>query len=236
MLLTVFLPMSAGGLFDLHQREARRLWKRDSAPIWMPGAMRPPGIPLWRRRRPKVVAVPKSTTNSRRPYISFKRHGVHHAVGPHLVRMVVVDGDARLEPRADGEDGAESQPLQRLLDERLHGGDDAGHAGRALAPGFRQGAVQHQCPLIRRAVVGRGEAQDLFEGVSLKHAEDGVGVSDINGQQHGDIIPSLPPPDSRTAGRPDSGKAGTRESRTAGRQDGRTAESGEGNCQITADS
>src|SRR5512137_1887379 len=126
------------------------------------------------------------------------RHAAHHAVRPDLARHVDVEPEVGGDPGLHGQrahpEVPVAHPLERLLDRRDHVGDR--HTGDVLlldAAGGEQG-LDEDAPLVGGLLAPRGEAPGRAQAPGVVDAQRGVGVADVNDEQHGPLPPRPPPP------------------------------------------
>ena len=114
--------------------------------------------------------------------------GVHEPVGAELLRAVDPDRHAGLQLRAHERAAAVEVALDHqlvLVRERGHDrGHDRGVHVRQLQLAQAEQAGEHGGHLVGRREAGRGEAPVVHELVVREHAHVGLGVADVDGEQH----------------------------------------------------
>ncbi len=123
-------------------------------------------------------------------------HGVDDSVGTHLPGVVHQDGHAGLDPRLD-EDRLQTKGLSAEffegLEQRRHDTRNR-HGVEVLEGKAGRGAdVLYENPvLIRRLRLVRADPPVLLKLVSFEHAQNGLGVPDVDDEEH--FLPRLADP------------------------------------------
>ena len=117
------------------------------------------------------------------------RHRVHDAVGSDVARVIVDDADPGLGPGPDHQGHLAHRVTDRLghhVGERRHdAGDDRGVDPARVRRPEREQLVQEHAVLVGGARVHRREAKGLDQLAARIQTEDDVGISDVDGEQHG---------------------------------------------------
>src|SRR5262249_19768273 len=117
-----------------------------------------------------------------------RRHRVHDAIRPDLARVLVEDGHARPDPRADDE----RLPRERAAHELGHRVGERGHDARedgAVDEPMIHAAQREHLPNEHRILGGRARAGALAAHVMqergpVEHAEARVRVPDVDDEEH----------------------------------------------------
>ena len=172
-----------------------------STEISMPGAIAPPRYSPLADTASKLVAVPKSTTMHGPPYSVMRGERVDDAVGADLLGVVGehrhagahagLDDDRRARRRSSGGTSRASRAAPtapwsraRCRRRRRRSARRAGRAGRWSTTAISSA--------VRRASVSIRQCSTRSSPV--EQAEHGVGVADVDGEQH-----QQPPPAGRSA-------------------------------------
>ena len=123
------------------------------------------------------------------------RDGVDDAVGTDLPGVVVQDRHARPDAGADEQRGLSEELPPELVDGLVDGrhdarDDDAGDLGLRVARGLEE-PQEEDAILVGGALTVGAQPPVPLEAVALVRADDGVGVSDVDGEEHG-VSPRSP--------------------------------------------
>ena len=122
-------------------------------------------------------------------------HGVGDAVGPHLLRIVVVNADAGLDAGPDEQRSEVEIALRQLGHRAVKGGhhraDDDSVNLAGVDAGQLQQVTRHEAVAVHGLLVIGHQAPVGQQPFTLVHAQQGVGVVDVNNQQHSSELQPL---------------------------------------------
>ena len=211
-----------GGLRTSTRGSRAARWNSASAEMFTPGQMTPPRYSPRAVIASKVVAVPKSTTISARrpagrPAVALVRgHAVDDAVGADLGGRVVEHRHAGVVDAVDDQRLAAEVALRHFR--RSAASASARPTPSRRRPPGRSSSwpcwnnwTQPHAHLVRRPLAQRGQPPAVKQAVAVEHADDDVGVADVECEEH--RIRLRPPDFAR-----DHALGGRRRSRPAARR------------------
>ena len=187
---TVLRPITDRGRASSTRRSWAPRAPSASTETSMPGAMAPPRYSPFAETASNVVAVPKSTTMHGPAEQLDGGQRVDDAVGADLLGVVGEHRHAGLHARLDHDRGhvAVVAPahVAHLLQHRRHrrADRDAVDLGAAGHRVLVEQTLQDHGDLVGRPGRLRPDPPVLDEVVALEQAEHGVGVADVDGEQH----------------------------------------------------
>src|SRR5450755_822007 len=173
---------------EFHARQARRILKEGFHGNGNPRRNAPTQVLPLGRHRIEGGGRPEIHHHQALVVLLECRDGIDDAVGPHLAGVVVEDGHPRLHARSDEQWTDAKIAFGHVLQGKLHRWDDAGdhqrpHQGWVDA-GVRQRLAHPQAVLVRGAPGVGGQSPVVDEARPVKDADYGVGVADVDGEQH----------------------------------------------------
>lgn len=190
--------MTCGGFRTSTRGSRAARWNSASAEIPTPGLMTPPRYSPAAEMASNVVAVPKSTTMigeaARPPEPFVGGHPVHNPIGADLGRRGVEVRHAGVGIAVDDEGLPADVALHHLDHRPGDGRNDRGHhdvadvlQGDAFVPEELAGPDPQ---LVGGPLVARGQPPASANPIADQDAEDDVRVADVDGKQHGSVLPA----------------------------------------------